>query len=98
MTEETRSFMTDYAVPPGTTLQEILHSRGTSLAELARRTSWSLSTINSILEGKAAITLEIALQLERATDLPASFWTNRDRRYRAALARVSEREATDPSC
>jgi plasmid maintenance system antidote protein VapI len=49
-----------------------------------------LKTINEIIQGKAAITPETALQLERVLGIPASFWNNRERYYRESLARHQE--------
>jgi addiction module HigA family antidote len=80
----------DYVSLPGETLQEILEERGMSQAELAERTGRPKKTINEIINGKAAITPETALQLERVLSIPASFWNNRERLYREALARLEE--------
>ncbi|MBU1411455.1 ImmA/IrrE family metallo-endopeptidase, partial [Myxococcota bacterium] len=49
-----------------------------------------VKTINEIIKGKAAITPETAIQLERVFGAPASFWMNREARYREALARQAE--------
>ena len=57
---------------------------------MAERTGRPKKTINEIVQGKAAITPETALQLERVLGIPASFWNNLERSYRAALARSSE--------
>jgi len=80
----------NYASPPGDTLQEILEDRAISQAELAYRMRRPKKTINEILQGKAAITPDTALQLERVLDIPASFWNNREQRYRETLARLAE--------
>jgi HTH-type transcriptional regulator / antitoxin HigA len=85
-------YMPNYASPPGDTLQEVLEERGMSQAELAERTGRPKKTINEIINGKAAITPETALQLERVLGIPASFWNNRERHYREALARIEEQE------
>lgn len=83
----------DYVSPPGETLQEMLEERGMSQAELAERTGRPKKTINEIINGKAAITPETALQFERVLGAPASFWNNRERYYRESLARQAERES-----
>lgn len=67
---------------PGETLLEILEDRGFSQAELADRTGRPRKTINEIIKGKAAITPETALQLEKVLNVPASFWNNLERNYR----------------
>jgi addiction module HigA family antidote len=60
--------------PPGDTLKEALDEIGMTQAELARRMGRPKKTINEIIRGKAAITHETALQLERVLDIPAHFW------------------------
>jgi addiction module HigA family antidote len=80
----------DYVSPPGETLEEILEEREMSQAELAERMGRPKKTISEIINGKAAITPETALQLERVLGIPASFWNNRERDYREALARQEE--------
>ena len=79
--------------PPGETLQELLEERGMSQAELAERTGRPKKTINEIVQGKAALTPETALQLERVLRVPTSFWNARERNYRETLARQREAEA-----
>ncbi len=86
-----RVYDPDYATPPGATVQETLDSLGLSQAELAERTGRPKKTVNEIIKGKAAITPETALQLERVLGVPASFWNNLERNYRAVLARQEER-------
>lgn len=80
----------NYAFHPGATLAETLESLGMSQKELAERAGRPLKTINEIVQGKAAVTADTALQLERVTGVPASFWNNAQRNYEAFLARESE--------
>jgi len=61
-------------------------------AELAERMGRPLKTINEIVAGKTMITSDTALQLEKVLGVPASFWSNRERQYRDALARRREAE------
>lgn len=82
----------DYAVPPGDTVLELIESLGISQSELAERTGRPKKTINEIIKGKAAITPETALQLERVLGVPASLFNNLEQQYRAALARIAERK------
>lgn len=82
----------DYAVPPGETLSEAIEAIGMTQADLAARTGRTMKTINEIIKGKAPIRPETALQLERVLGTPASFWNNRERNYREALARLGENE------
>ena len=75
---------------PGETLEELLEERGMSQAELAERTGRPKKTINEIIQGKATITVETALQLERVLGVPASFWLAREQQYREWLARQND--------
>jgi HTH-type transcriptional regulator / antitoxin HigA len=82
----------DYAVYPGETLRETLEGLNMTQAELAERTGRPKKTINEILQGKAAITADTALQFERVLGVPASFWNNLEKNYQEALARLREEE------
>lgn len=73
----------DYVSPPGDTLLEILEELRISRPVLAKLVGFPLFMVNEIIEGKAAITPEIARRLERALGKPtAEFWLNRERLYR----------------
>ena len=85
-------FSPNYAVPPGETLLESIEALGMSQAELAQRMGRPLKTINEIIKGKAAITADTALQLEKVLRVTASFWNNAERAYREALARLQEQQ------
>ena len=83
-------FEPNFEVPPGETLAETLETVGMTQAELSERMGRPLKTINEIVAGKAMITSDTALQLEKVLGVPASFWTNHERLYRDALARRRE--------
>lgn len=87
----------DVVSAPGVTLLELLSERSMSQAELAARTGRPLKTINEIVKGKAAITAETAIQLERVLGVPAAFWNNREAQYRESLARGKERASLERS-
>lgn len=78
--------------PPGDTLFETIDIKGISQTDLAKRMGRPIKTINEIVQGKAAITPETAIQLERALDIPASFWLERERNYRLELAEIEDAE------
>ena len=82
----------NYVSAPGETLLEAIEALGMSQAQLAERTGKSKKNVNEIIKGKAPITPETALQLERAIGMPARFWNNRERYYREWLAREAEQE------
>jgi len=85
-------FNPDYAVPPGETLAETLAAVGMSQGNLAVRTGRPVKTISEIINGKAAITPDTAIQFERVLGIPAGFWNNLERNYQAAQAHARESE------
>lgn len=82
----------DWAVAPGEILLEALEERGMSQSELARRMGRPTKTINEIVNSKAAITPETAIQLELTLGITATFWNNLEATYREHLARARARD------
>lgn len=82
-----QTFQPDYASPPGETLAETLDAMGLTQSELARRMGRPIKTINEIIQAKAAITADTALELERVLGVPAHLWMNLETQYREHLAR-----------
>jgi len=82
----------DRVTPPGGSLLDLLDERGMTQVDLAERMGRPIKTINEIINGKAAITSDTALELERVVGVPADFWMRREARYRAYLSRLKECE------
>lgn len=91
-TEPTLAWQPDWGVPPGEILLEALQERAMTQSELARRMDRPLKTINEIVKGKAAITPETAIQLERALGISARVWNGLETSYREHLARQQARQ------
>lgn len=85
-------FVPDYVVPPGEILEDYLESYGMSQVELADRLGFTTKTVNEIVKGKAPITAETSIKLERVFSRPAHFWNNLERQYQEDLARIAEQE------
>ncbi len=83
-------YHSDSVSSPGETLLETLEAIGMSQAELARCMGRPVKTINEIVQKKAAITAEAAIQLEQVLHVPAPFWLKLEQHYREALARLAE--------
>jgi plasmid maintenance system antidote protein VapI/Zn-dependent peptidase ImmA (M78 family) len=64
-----------------------------SQSDLARRMNRPIKTINEIINGKASITAETAIQLERVVGVPSTFWNSLERGYREDIARIEEHTA-----
>lgn len=88
--EESINFHPNYAIAPGNTLKETLKAIGMTRAEFAKRIGYSIKTINEIIKGEKAITTEMAIKLESAVDIPASFWSSLEYNYRDFLSRKKE--------
>lgn len=94
---KTSRFGGDYAVHPGESLLELLQEKSMSQSDLARLMGRPPKTINEIVQGKAAITPDTALQLERVLGLKASAWNRLEADYQEDRHRLEEvrRLATD---
>lgn len=92
MAIEPLAWRRDWAVAPGEILLEALRDRDMSQSELARRMGRPIKTINEIVNGKAAITPDTAIQLERTLGITATFWNNLEATYREHLARERAQE------
>jgi addiction module HigA family antidote len=85
------SWTPTWTVAPGEVLSEVLSERGMSQAELARRMDRPFKTISEIATGKAAVTPDTAIQLERTLGITAALWLGLESRYREGLARERDR-------
>jgi addiction module HigA family antidote len=85
--DPTSSWQPDWAVSPGEVILEALQDRGMTQAELARRMARPPKTVNEIIKGKAAITAETAIQLERTLGISARLWAGLEANYRQQVAR-----------
>lgn len=81
--------------PPGETLNDLLEEKGISQKLLSLRLGRSDKNLSQIVNGKAPITPELALDLERVLGTPARFWLAREARYQEWLSRSSVPEPTD---
>ncbi len=90
MTEQRILYRPETITPPGETIADLLDERCMTQTELAQRMGRPVKTINEIVNGKAAIRPETALQLERVFGVPADYWLNHEAQYRASLMRQDE--------
>ena len=68
--------------PPGDTILETMEKVGLSKKVLAERLELSIKAFDLLLEGRMALTSELAISLEKALDIPASFWIAREENFR----------------
>ena len=87
MTETRIPYRPTSVTAPGETLADLLDEQGMTQPELAQRMGRPLKTINQIVNGKAAITAETSLQLEKISEISATYWLRHEAHYRAYLTR-----------
>lgn len=90
--KKAKAALPDYLVSPGEIIEEFLDHLGMSQAELASRTGLAKKTINEIIKGKAPVTMDTAIKLERVLSRPAHFWTKLESQYQEDKLRLSEKE------
>ena len=73
----------EYVIAPGETILELLEINSMNQLDLASKIGITKETINKIIKGSVPITTEIALKLERAFNIPESFWNNLESNYNA---------------
>jgi len=88
----TNEYNPKYISHPGKTLEDVLEEKGMTQTDLATRSGRPKKTINEIINGKAAITIETAIQFEKVLGVPASFWNNRQCIYDAYVAERAEKD------
>jgi HTH-type transcriptional regulator / antitoxin HigA len=91
MTENETHFEPDWLSAPGDTIADVLEEQGWSQAEFAQRIGYTTKHVNQLIRGKAPISEESALRLERVLGSSARFWLKREAEYREALARQAEK-------
>jgi Zn-dependent peptidase ImmA (M78 family)/plasmid maintenance system antidote protein VapI len=85
-----RSYRPVELIPPGETLVEWLEREEMSQVEFARRTRLTPKHITQVVKGKVGISAEVAIAFERATAVPARYWTQLDANYQTAKQRLLE--------
>ena len=89
MDSSTNQFRPDYAVPPGSILQEHLDVQGISQAEFARRCGLPQQLISEIIAGKAAVNAQTAHLFERELGPAADIWLGIETDYRLHQQRTA---------
>lgn len=88
---DTYRYEPNYAVSPGQVLEEIIESQNIKKGDLADKCGLSSKTMSLILNGRAPVSAETAIQLERVVGIPASTWSSLEADYRLFQAKLNER-------
>lgn len=80
-------FESNYAIPPMESIKEVLEDRGITLNVLSELSKIDYEVLVDIMEVRKSVDEDIAYKLERALDIPSSFWINLERNYQSTLER-----------
>ena len=72
---------------PGEVLKEELQARGISQKKFAQMLNLQYTFLNEIVNGKRPVSTDMALMLETALGIEATFWINLQTRYNLQVAR-----------
>jgi addiction module HigA family antidote len=83
---------TNYAVAPGAYLEEWIDENDLSQQQVANMLGCSRKQVNEIINGRAPVTADTAMRLERVVGVPADAWLRYEALYKADQARIAEEQ------
>ena len=89
----TNQYIPSVVFHPAETLREKLAEMGMGIKEFALRTNKPEKTVIAVLNQESSLTPEMAVLFENVTQIPASFWINKQARYNEYVARMKQEEA-----
>lgn len=80
------------ATHPGEMIKDELKERGMTQKQLAAETGIKTSVLSETINGKRSVSLNVAVALEKALDIPADIWMNMQTQYDLNSANIAERD------
>ena len=77
---------------PGELIKDELKERGMTQKQLAMETGIKPSVLSETINGKRNLSLNVAIALEKALDIPADIWMNMQTQYELDSTMISERD------
>ena len=96
MAAKNHGIFPDLVIHPGETISDVLEERGIAQKELAQRAGVSEAFLSDVIHGKKDISKGLAMGLEYALAVPASFWLNLQANYDAELLALQEEDTIQP--
>lgn len=90
MTENLNRFEPKWMSPPGDTILDVLEEKNWTQSEFACRVGYTTKHVSQLIKGKAAITEDTALRLERVLGGSARFWLALEAEHREEIAQAEE--------
>ena len=88
MTELSAPFAPDWVSPPGESILDIAEERGWTQAELTKRLGYTEKHVSQLINGKASLSVDAALRLERVVGGTVDFWLAREANYQNRKAKL----------
>ncbi|MBR4735053.1 MAG: HigA family addiction module antidote protein [Bacteroidales bacterium] len=79
------------ATHPGELIRDELKSRGITQKKLSEMTGFKQSVISETINGKRAVSMNMAVALEKALGIPAEMWMNLQTQFNLDSAAIAER-------
>ena len=76
------------ATHPGEMIKDEIKERGMTQKKLAELTGIKASVLSETINGKRPVSLNVALALEKALDIPADIWMNMQTQYNIDSANI----------
>ena len=80
------------ATHPGELIRDEIKERGMTQKQLAVEMDVKPSVLSETINGKRAVTVNLALALEKALGIPAEIWLNLQSQYELDMASIAERD------
>ncbi len=90
MTENFDRFEPKWMSPPGDTILDVLEEKNWTQSEFAHRAGYTTKHVSQLIKGKASITEDTALRLERVLGGSVRFWLALEAEHREEVARAEE--------
>lgn len=90
MTENLDRFEPKWTSPPGDTILDVLEEKNWTQSEFAHRAGYTAKHVTQLIKGRASITEDTALRLERVLGGSAGFWLALEAKHREETARAEE--------
>ena len=79
------------ATHPGEMIKDELRERHMTQKQLADETGIKASVLSETINGKRSVSLNVAIALEKALDIPAEIWMNLQTQYDLDTSNLAER-------
>lgn len=80
------------ATHPGEMIKDELKERGMTQKQLAEQAGITTSVLSETINGKRSVSLNVAVALEKALDIPADIWMNLQAQYDLDTANITQRD------